>query len=137
MKCQKMKKYFYVGLSAFMALYLSLCSCIGSYASTESGVLDYAGTYVVNTYDLLERFWDVAVRELSKTWVIFSNSLGIEFSEFVEWLQSGDSTYDRDLLTQYPNTVIHSTHPPGSDPLNYVSQSDQIDIPVPVQDAIL
>lgn len=38
MKCQKMKKYLYIGLSAFMVLYFCLCSCIGSYASTtDSG----------------------------------------------------------------------------------------------------
>ena len=43
MKCLKMKKSFYIGLSAFMALYLCLCSSIGSYAlTTESG--DYVGT---------------------------------------------------------------------------------------------
>lgn len=38
MKCQKMKKYLYIGLSSFIVLYFSLCSCIGSYASTtDSG----------------------------------------------------------------------------------------------------
>ena len=81
MKCHKMKKYFYIGLSAFMSLYLSLCSCIGSYASTESG----SSADSMSAESWLERYWYAGSRWICHKYVVGSDAIFGTFADFLSW----------------------------------------------------
>ena len=80
MKCHKTKKYFYIGLSAFMSLYLSLCSCIGSYASTNSGA---SNTMPASNW--LQRYWDAGSRWICDKYVVGSDAIYGTFADFLSW----------------------------------------------------
>ena len=80
MKCQRMKKYFYIGLSAFMSLYLSLCSCIGSYASTDSGASN-----TMSASNWLQRYWDAGSRWICDKYVVGSDAIYGTFADFLSW----------------------------------------------------
>ena len=80
MKCQRMKKYFYIGLSAFMSLYLSLCSCIGSYASTDSGASN-----TMSASNWLQRYWDTGSRWICDKYVVGSDAIYGTFADFLSW----------------------------------------------------
>ena len=90
MKCQRMKKYFYIGLSAFMSLYLSLCSCIGSYASetTTSGSSD---EWEMDNRTFLENCWLAYARFVSGKYVLWHDLTGCTFSGFDDWYRTYDN----------------------------------------------
>ena len=122
---------------------LSLFLCISVFLNCSLGInaesvtptpSTYDGTWDMNTYDFLELFWDSAVREIASSYVVGSSAIFGEFQHFIEWLE-GDPNYG--VLEQYPNTTIHSTKPPTGNAYRDIDNSDEIDIPVPVQNVIL
>lgn len=98
MKCQKMKKYLYRGLSVFIALYFSLCSCIGSYASssTSSGVVERTEYYVQKTFDALCRY-------TVKGFAVISDSIVGTWDNFLSWIEDNGHS---DIWEQHPHTPI-------------------------------
>ena len=98
MKCQKMKKYLYRGLSVFISLYLGLCSSIGSYASssTESGVVERTYYYVEKTFDALCRY-------TVNGWAVISDSIIGTWDNFLSWLEDNGHS---DIWEQHPHSPI-------------------------------
>lgn len=122
MKCLKMKKYSYRGLSVFIALYLSLCSCIGSYASdsTSSGSFD---SWEMNAGTFLELVWAGYAKEISAPFVIWNTLNGCNYDDFVTWMQDGDHYY---LLED--GTVVGHGGAGYSRPSDKINHSEDIEV---------
>ena len=122
MKCQKMKKFLYRGLSVFMGLYLSLCSCIGSYASdsTSSGATD---TWTMNAGTFLELVWSGYAKEISAPFVVWNELNGCTYNGFVTWMQNGDHY---NLLED--GTVVGHGGAGYSRPSDKINNSTEVDV---------
>ena len=122
MKCQKMKKYLYFGLSVFMSLYLSLCSCIGSYAS-ESEEENQDDTWTMNAGTFLELAWQGFAREISAPYVVWNTLNGCNYNDFALWMQNGNHY---NLLED--GTVTGHGGAGYSRPSDKINNSTQIDV---------
>lgn len=120
MKCHKMKKFFYIGLSAFMSLYLSLCSCIGSYASTNSGSLT---SRVISAYDWFMHYYDAGARWISEKYVAGSDAIYGTFADFLSW---SINEYGERWMDDKEVTIIQN-----------LGEQEQYIIPDDVQEAVL
>ena len=125
MKCQKMKKYLYRGLSVFMGLYLSLCSCIGSYASdsTSSGATD---TWTMNAGTFLELAFNGFAKEISSPYVIWNTLTGCTYDGFNVWLQNQDNGEHYHLLSD--GEVVGHGGAGYSRPSDKINNSTEIDV---------
>lgn len=122
-------------LPLFLSCIVFLSSTIGIRAEEITPTPGaYNGTWTMNTEDFLELFWDSAVREMAKMYIVGSDAIFGEFQHFLTWLE-GDPNYG--VLEQYPNTVIHSPVPPTGNTYQDIDNSTSVDIPVPVQNTIL
>lgn len=105
MKCQKMKKYLLRGLSAFMCLYLGLCSSIGSFASTNSGSSPTVSE-VINDGNIYDIFSYVSRKYASfPDYVGGSPITSWSYSAYADWL---DSKGQLSLLDE-PVTIINES----------------------------
>lgn len=125
MKCQKMKKYLYRGLSVFMGLYLSLCSCIGSYASdsTSSGATD---TWEMPSSDFLSYCWLAFAKMVSSPYVVWNELTGCTYSGFENWLTTFENGDHYHLLTD--GTVIGHGGAGFSRDIDKINNSEEIDV---------
>lgn len=119
MKCQKMKKYFYIGLSAFMSLYLSLCSCIGSYASdsTNSGANN-----TMSASNWLQRYWYAGSRWICDKYVVGSDAIFGTFADFLSW---SVNEYGEQWMDDKEVTIIQN-----------LGEQEQYIVPDDVQEAV-
>lgn len=125
MKCQKMKKYLYRGLSVFISLYLGLCSSIGSYASdsTSSGATD---TWTMNAGTFLELAFQGFAKEISSPYVVWNALSGLTYDGFNVWLQNQDNGEHYHLLED--GTVVGHGGAGYSRPSDKIDNSTQIDV---------
>ena len=102
MKCQKTKKFLYRGVSAFMALYLGLCSSIGSFASDSSS--SPTVSEVINDGNIYDIFSYVSRKYASfPDYVGGSPITSWSYSAYADWL---DSKGQLNLLDE-PITIVN------------------------------